>query len=85
MTEAFRILTKYADKLSWMHVSEVNTLSRHEALSFASISSFAEVSYLIPEHIPVILESRIASDAIDSEIEKAVRALPLSIWPAKTA
>ena len=77
MTEAYRILTRYADRLTWMHVSEVNTLSHHETLSFAATSAFEEVAYLIPKSVPVILEARIAADEMDAEIAKARRALPL--------
>lgn len=85
MTEAYRILSEYSDRLVWLHISEVNSLSRHEPLSFASISAFAEVSYLIPESVPAILESRVPSGAIDLEIEKAMKALPVSISVAKSA
>lgn len=83
MTEAYRILKLFADRLLQVHVSEVNTSSRHDPLSFSSIMAFGEVSGLIPESVPVLLESRIASDQIGAEMEKAQRALPLqSLMPA---
>ena len=85
MTEAYRMLSKYGERLRWVHASEVNSLSRHETLSFASIAAFAEVSYLVPENVPVILEARTPYNAIGLEIEKAMRALPITIQPAKTA
>jgi len=75
MTEAYRILHRFSMRLAWVHVSEVNTLSHHESLSYAAIWAFAEVAYLIPEIIPIILEARITSDQMDAEIEKAKEAL----------
>ena len=85
MTEAYRILTRYSERLAWMHMSEVNTLSHHEPLSYAAIWAFAEVADLIPETIPVILESRVAPDSITAEIEKARLALSGEAIHTKTA
>jgi hypothetical protein len=85
MTEAYRILTKYADRLRWVHMSEVNTLSHHETLSYAAIWAFAEMAYLIPDSAPIILEARIEGNAIDAEIEKAKLALPLNALPSMIA
>lgn len=76
MTEAYRILARHSGRMSWMHVSEVNTLSRHETLSYAAIWAFTEVAYLIPESVPIILEARISAVAIGAEIKKAREALP---------
>lgn len=85
MTEAYRILTRYSDRLAWMHLSEVNTLSHHEPLSYAAIWAFAEVADLIPESTPVVLESRVPAESISGEIEKAQIALtPVSLH-TKTA
>ena len=85
MTEAYRILTRYADRLAWMHLSEVNTLSHHEPLSYAAIWAFAEVADLIPQATPVILESRVPPESISVEIEKAHMALSPITLDTKTA
>jgi hypothetical protein len=77
MTEAYRILRAYSGRLSQLHVSEVNTASQHDPLSFAAILAFSEVADLIPDWIPIILEARVTSDQIKTEIEKAQRALPV--------
>ena len=77
MTEAYRILRAYSNRLCQVHVSEVNTASRHDPLSFAAILAFAEVANLIPCSVPVILESRVTQDQIEAEIEKAQKALPV--------
>lgn len=78
MTEAYRILRKCSNRLCQLHVSEVNTASRHDPLSFAAILAFAEVAELIPHWVPVILESRVTPDQITAEIGKAQRALPVT-------
>ena len=76
MTEAYRILREYSGRLCQIHVSEVNTASHHDPLSFAAILAFSEVADLIPDHVPLILEARVTRDQIAAEIEKAQRALP---------
>ncbi len=78
MTEAYRILRAYADRLCQVHLSEVNTASRHDTLSFAAIHAFAEVANLIPDWVPIILEARVTRDQIKAEIDKAQQALPVS-------
>jgi hypothetical protein len=83
MTEASRILRSYADRLCQIHVSEVNTASHHDPLSFASVQAFAEVADLIPSWVPVILEARVTQSQIKIEIERAQKALRvLSVRPA---
>ena len=76
MTEAYRILRTFRGRLRQLHVSEVNTASRHDPLSFAAILAFAEVASLIPERVPIILESRVSPDQMELEMERAQRALP---------
>jgi hypothetical protein len=75
MSEAAAILQRYGTRLRQLHVSEVNSQSKHDPLSFESILAFRRVSHLVPENVPVILESRVDQDGIDDEIENARRAL----------
>jgi hypothetical protein len=77
MTEAYRILRAYSSRLCQIHVSEVNTASHHDPLSFSAILAFSEVAELIPDHVPLILESRVTQDQIKLEIEKAQKAFSL--------
>lgn len=78
MTEAYRILRAYSSRLCQVHVSEVNTASHHDPLSFAAIRAFSEVADFIPDRVPLILETRVTRDQIRAEIEKAQRALPVA-------
>jgi hypothetical protein len=77
MNESYLILKEFGDRLRQVHVSEVNTRSTHDPLSGASIAAFEKISYLIPEAVPVILESPVQEREVGAEIEKARLALPL--------
>ena len=78
MTEAYRILRAHSGRLCQVHVSEVNTASHHDPLSYGAILAFSQVADLIPDHVPLILEARVTKDQIGAEIEKAQKALPLA-------
>ena len=75
MSEASAILHRFRDRIRQLHVSEVNTQSKHDPLSFESILAFHKVSHLVPADIPVILESRVEEPEINAEIESALNAL----------
>ncbi len=77
MTEARLILREFGSKLRQVHVSEVNTRSKHDPLSYVSILGFREVAHLIPEYIPLILETPVAKSDMMIEIAKVREALPL--------
>ena len=77
MTEAYLILSKYGKRLVQVHVSEVNSESQHDAISYGATLVFQQVAGLIPQDIPLIVESRVGKHAIGSEI-KAVRNALLS-------
>ena len=57
MTEAFRILLRFSDKICQLHVSELDSVGHHFPLSYGSIQAFSEIASLIPADSPVILES----------------------------
>jgi hypothetical protein len=78
MTEAYRILRTFVSRLCQIHISEVNSASQHDRLSYAATLAFEQVARLIPESIPVIIESRVTNKEIDLEIESARDALPVN-------
>lgn len=78
MTEAYLILREFGPKLRQVHVSEVNTRSKHDPLSYASILAYQDVAHLIPVNVPLILETPVAEDQMESEIGKVREALPLN-------
>lgn len=75
MSEAATILQIFKGRLRQIHISEVNSQSKHDALSFESILAFRKVAHLIPETVPIIVESRVAKDEVDEEIQNARNAL----------
>ena len=75
MTEAYRILTAFGDRLRQVHISEVTTRSGHDRISPYSLRAFQRVASLIPEEVPVIIESRIPPEQIRAEIDQALLAL----------
>lgn len=77
MTESYLILRKFGNRLRQVHVSEVNTRSKHDPLSWASILAFREVAELIPPNIPLILETPVREDQLYEELRKALEALPV--------
>lgn len=67
MTEAWMMASKLSHRLGEVHMSEVNTASRHDPLSRNAIIAFRRLSHLLPAHIPIILEPLI--DAGQSDIQ----------------
>lgn len=78
MTEGYLILKDYASKLKQVHVSEVNTCSRHDRLSFSSIRAFQLVAEAIPEDVPLIIEAVIEECYIKAELQRVEEALPVA-------
>jgi endonuclease IV len=76
MTEAHFILKQFGQRLRQVHVSEVNTRSKHDPLSMASILAFQEVADLIPDDIPLILETPVPEEQITFEIGRVREAIP---------
>ena len=75
MSEAAAILTRFGNKLKQLHVSEVNTQSRHDALTLESIMAFQRVASFMPADVPIILESRVPEAQIETEVKNALAAL----------
>ena len=73
MCEAAIILKEYLHQLKYIHVSEVNSQSKHEPLSLEAIIAFSKVAFMIPFDIPVILETSVSGDSLKKEIFKAKR------------
>ncbi len=75
MSEASAILQQFSSRIKQIHVSEVNTQSKHDALNLESILAFQKVSHLVPADVPIILESRVKESEINEEMESALTAL----------
>lgn len=78
MGEAIEILCSHKSRLRQVHVSEVNSQSKHDPLSFESILAFKKIAHLIPEAVPVIVESRVDGAYVSEEIKNVRIALSVS-------
>jgi hypothetical protein len=74
MTEAFQILAQFKTKICQVHISELDSSSRHFPISYSALQAFAEVTWKIRKDAPFIIESRIRKDEMESELKK-VRSL----------
>jgi Xylose isomerase-like TIM barrel len=75
MSEAWAILQRFRSRIKQLHVSEVNTESKHDPISLESILAFQKVAYLLPADVPIILESRVEESEINEEMQTALDAL----------
>jgi hypothetical protein len=75
MTEAALMVRRFRDRLKQVHLSEVNSLSRHEGITYTALNSFRKVADLIPPGVPVILETPVPADQFEAQIHLAKLAL----------
>ena len=73
MTEAALLLRAFGDRLAEVHMSEVNTASRHDPISRYAVLAFRAITASIPESIPIILEPLIdqGQSNIETELQRA--------------
>ena len=69
---AREIIREYGEKIVQLHLSELDVKSHHEPLSMAAVWAIREIAHLLPD-CPVILESMVLPNGIDSELEMAAR------------
>lgn len=81
MIEAYLLLKTFSSRIVQLHISEVDTQSRHAAISRAAEMAFSQVSRFIPNSAAVILESRVNKQEIDSEANKVKTMLSLDRQP----
>lgn len=79
MTEATLLLQDFGELLAEVHLSEVNTASRHDPISQNATLAFQRVARYIPCATPVVLETLIddGQSEIDIEIRRARQALSI--------
>ena len=75
MTECFRILHEFRDRLAELHVSEVDARGRHAPLSLASTLAYRQIARHLPAEVAVILESPVEGAQIEAEVDEARKAL----------
>lgn len=70
MIGAYQLLTEFAERIIQMHVSEVDTLNRHDVISRAAQMAFFQIRQFVPKTAVLILESRVEEKDIGKEAEK---------------
>jgi hypothetical protein len=78
MTEAYKILRDYGERIREVHVSEVNTSSKHERISLTGMMAYREVSALVPQDAPIILETPAEGMQIGEQLDVAALAFESS-------
>lgn len=69
MREAARLLETFADRLSHVHLSELDSRSRHVRLSHAGVGAIQPLAGLISPGVPVIIESEVEAWEVAAELE----------------
>lgn len=74
MMEATQLLDAFGPRLAEVHISEVNTASRHDPISLNAVYAFSLVACSIPQSVPLILESLIdqGQSTISAEIQRVL-------------
>lgn len=74
MTEAKLMLDAFRDRISQIHLSDVNFDSKHEPLNIEALLTYGRIIHLLPD-VPVILESPVVGKSILKEISIATQLL----------
>ena len=71
MQEAETFLQCFRDRLEQVHMSYVNSESRHERLNYESIMAYQRLAHLVDESVPIILETPVDYSEVEEEVESA--------------
>jgi sugar phosphate isomerase/epimerase len=75
MREAARLFDVFGDRLSHVHLSELDARSRHVRLSDAGVRAFQPLASLISPDVPVIIESAVNAWEVTSELGMCLMAM----------
>jgi len=70
MIGAYQLLKAYDERIVQLHVSEVDSLNRHDVISRAAEMAFSQIRQFVPKSAAVILEGRVLEKDIGREAEK---------------
>ena len=70
MISAYELLTAFADRIVQLHLSEVDTLNRHDVISRAARMAFFQIRQFVPKTAVLILESRVEEKNVREEANK---------------
>lgn len=79
MVSALRMLREFGDRLCQLHVSDVGPRGEHLPLGATARRSFAHVAHRVPADCPLIIESIIAPEAMEQELDSVCAALEMTL------
>ena len=71
MQEGLTMIRNFSERLTQLHVSDVNSEGKHEPLNLETLLAFKKIAPLIPQNIPVIIESVVGEEKIEKELKLA--------------
>jgi hypothetical protein len=74
MTSAHEFVTRFGTRIKQIHLSELNTHSKHRPLSTSTVIALQDVSLRLPQ-VAIILESVVEESEIELELKMARSAL----------
>jgi len=80
MTRGYEILRRYRNRIAHVHASEVSDECDHRAFSASSHAAFLKVSGMIPESVPVILETDVPESRVGGQLEEARTIFERNLW-----
>jgi hypothetical protein len=75
MCEALEILKRHRNRISHLHVSDVDSRCRHWPLSFLSNCCFEQIRAQIPPNVPIIMETPVPVGRLNEQIAEALQCL----------
>lgn len=73
--ESLRILEGSGDRISWLHLSEVSSSSRHERMSYGALLAFRWLAKFLPPGVPAVIEAAVTGAEVESELRSMAECL----------
>ncbi len=71
MVEAYRIIQRHGQRIRQLHLSDVDSSSKHHPLNIPALTCFIRVAPLLNPTAPVILESPVACSEVSDQLMMA--------------
>jgi sugar phosphate isomerase/epimerase len=71
MSMGYEILRRHGNRIAHLHASEVSDECRHRPFSPSSHGAFAKLAGMIPESVPVVLETVTTEDRVGQQLREA--------------
>jgi hypothetical protein len=85
LSEAVALLVEFRNKIGQIHLSELDTDSKHKSLSYAAVSALQMLRGLFPYKAPIILEFIAQPNELDGHIQLVTESLRSEIRLASEA